>query len=329
MWWIDGHLDLAYLGLRGRDLTVPCSDPEAGCVSLPDLRAGDVRIVFGTIYCDIGAPDQPYGYASSDDVDGAEQAGRRQVELYESLEEAGEISIVRSAKDLDAADDDQRIKVVILMEGADPIRSPDDAKVWFDRGVRLVGLTWAKGSRYAGGNAKHGPLTSAGRELIAELDRLGVVHDLSHLSDPAIDDLLEMTTGRVVATHSNCRTLLGDSQRHLTDEVIAEIALREGVVGVNLFTKFLLNRGRATVDEAVEHVLHITDVMRRRDGIGLGSDADGGFPPTQLAAGLEHPRLYGAMLERLRRRLWSDEELAGFAHGNWLRFLREALPDSE
>jgi len=323
--WIDGHLDLAYLACKGRDLTRPVADAGEGCVSLPALRDANVRLVLGTLYTEKGAAGAPWGYADSADLDGAERAGWRELEVYEALEAAGEILVVRTRADLDRESD--ALKVVILMEGADPIRSPDHAREWFDRGVRVVGLTWGAGTRYAGGNAWPGRLTPVGRELVAALDELGVVHDVSHLADAAVEDLFRASRGPIVATHSNCRTLLEANQRHLTDAFIREIDRRGGIVGINLYSAFLTaDDRRAAVPDAVRHVTHVTHVTGTKRTVALGSDADGGFPPARLPEGLDHPTRFAALADALRAAGWTEGEVSGFTHANWRRFLGEALP---
>jgi membrane dipeptidase len=329
--WIDGHLDLAHAALRGRDLCLSCSD-EDGCVSLPDLRAGGVRLAFATIFIEPGVMNgDPWGYPGSDDLDAAHAAGVRQLEVYERLADAGEIAIVHDVSQLDS--DKDTLKVVLLMEGADPIRSPDEAGWWFERGVRIVGLTWSMGTRYAGGNASPGPLTSAGRDLVAALDELGIVHDVSHLADEAFDELMQLAapgSGRIVATHSNCRALLESKQRHLRDDQIKRIAQRGGIVGLNLYGRFLSTSdrggGRATIANAVAHVERVCGVMRHRRGVALGSDMDGGFTPRDLPEGLDHPTKLHALADALRNRGWSEQDVAGFAHDNWINLLGQALP---
>lgn len=336
--WIDGHLDLAYLTAQGRDLTRPCRDAATGCVSLPDLREGGVELCFGTIFLDVARGGRP-GCLASEDVDAVEREALRQIVIYEELERQGHLRIVRDAADLPAitpptADasplsDDAPLRMVILMEGADPIRSPEHVPHWHERGVRLVGMTWAFGSRYAGGNAAPGPLTGAGRELVHALDDAGIIHDLSHLADEAMDEVLDLARGAVAASHSNARALMHvenqpPSQRHLRDESIRAIASRGGVIGLNLFSKFLANDRRATIDDAVAHVEHIAEVMGTRRGVALGSDADGGFPPTDLPIGLDHPRAWRALPAALAARGWSPDDLHGFQRGNWVRFLRRA-----
>src|SRR5690606_17412153 len=134
---------------------------------------------------------------------------------------------------------------------------------------------------YAGGNATGGGLTDIGRELVRRMDDLGIVHDVSHLSQQALDELLEMTDATVIATHSNARALMGEGERHLSDEAIREITRRGGVVGLNLYSAFLApglgEAGRATVDDCAGHIEHICEVAGTRRQVGLGSDMDGGF----------------------------------------------------
>ncbi len=329
-YWIDGHLDLAYNAEQGLDLTRPPTD-DRFCATIPTLRDGDLRLVFGTIYTDPG-PDHlgtAGAYQGRNDVDGAEAAGRRQLEHYHTLHEAGVVRLVRSVGDLDVVNDDGQPGLMILMEGADPIRDPDHVDWWVERGVRMVGLTWAIASRYAGGNGEPGPLTSAGRDMVAALDAHGVIHDVTHLADAAFDDVMALAKGPIAASHSNCRALLDtDSQRNLRDDQIRALAARGGVIGINLVSNFLrkgLVRGqRASIADCVAHVEHLAAVMGGRTQIGLGSDMDGGFPPKGLPMDLDHPMKLGGLAAALRDAGWSDEEIESFAHGAWERFLRAA-----
>jgi membrane dipeptidase len=196
--------------------------------------------------------------------------------------------------------------------------------------VVAVGMAWARGSRYASGNAEPScssdfGLTGLGRAMVPAMDALGIVHDLSHLSQRASDELLGLSAAAVVATHSNCRALLGgQSQRHLADETIREIGRRGGVIGLNLFAPFVhheLGEGeRPSISDAVRHVEHICAVMGHRGGVGLGSDFDGGFSAERLPAGIDRPADLWKITHTLWQRGWSDAEVEGFAWGNWARF---------
>lgn len=328
-WWLDAHLDLAYLHLHGPSVAAELPDPLARGVSLPALARGRVRIFLGTIFTELGSGD-PWGYRDHDDADGAHAAGVRQLEVYEALEREGRIGIVRGAADLDAcvtAPAGSPPGVVILMEGADPIRTPDEVTWWHARGVRVVGLTWARGSRYAGGNAAHGPLTAMGRDCVAALDAHGILHDVSHLADEAFEGLCAATGARIAASHSNARRHAADIQRHLTDAQVAEIAARDGCVGLNLYGKFLADGRPATLEDAVRHVEHAASIAGRAR-TGLGSDFDGGFSPAECAAGCGRPEELPALDAALAAAGWSGAERAGFRHGNWMRTLRAALSRS-
>lgn len=328
--WTDAHLDLAYLAVSGRDLRQPAPAGPDGeitrCVSLPALREGRIDVVFATIYTEPsdGETVGAWCYRDSSDVDGASQAGLRQLRVYQELEAQHEATIVREAADLER--DGPRPKLVLLMEGADPIRGPEELDNWFDAGLRMVGLTWAMGTRYAGGNARAGGLTQPGRELVRALDARGMIHDLSHLADDAFDAVLELATGPVMASHSNCRALLSNNQRHLRDDQVRRIAERGGMIGVNLFSRFLATGRRATIDDVIAHIERLCELMGGHSSVGLGSDMDGGFTPDDLPIGLDHPSKLGSLASALRARGWSDKEVRGFAGENWRRWLKQTLP---
>lgn len=324
-WWLDAHLDLAYLDLHGPSIAVEPPDPSVRGVSLAALARGDVRMACATIFTELGA-NAPWGYRDHDDVEGAFRAGVAQLERYEALERGGLIRIARRSADLIAAAavaEEGRpgpLTAILLMECADPIRSPDDAAWWHARGVRLVGLSWGAGSRYSGGNARDGGITPSGRALVQAFDALGIVHDASHLSDRSFEDLCACSDRTIVATHSNARARLAPSPRHLSDAQMKEIARRDGMVGLNLYGRFLASGRTATLDDALDHVEHAASIVGRHR-IGLGSDFDGGFAPTDCPAGCGRPEELGALLAGLEARGWNTRERVGFAHGNWMRVL--------
>ncbi len=334
--WFDAHLDLACLAVNGRDMSRgvrDCGGPWLpASLTFPSLREGGVTAVLGTIFTELDGKDAE-GYPPGD-AEAAHVAGVRQLECYERWEREGVLTrwqggaVTRGQHGRGSA-----LSLGVLMECADPIRTPDELGWWVERGVVAVGMAWARGSRYATGEGERGcsrgvGLTVLGRELVPRLDALGVVHDASHLSDRALADLFELTDRRVMASHSNSRVLLdGKSQRHLTDEAIREIGRHGGVIGLNLVRNFIrtgLNRAdpndRPTIDEAVAHVEHVCEVMGHRRGVGMGSDLDGGISANDLPAGINEPRDFEKIAEALSRRGWGDGEVEGFAWGNWARF---------
>lgn len=355
--WFDAHLDLAMLAVEGRDML---GTPEAASkpdfragLTIPSLIEGDVRLVLGTIFTAPGDKG-PEGYPVGD-AERAHIVGRAQLEAYLTWRDKGLMQIDRLAPlramrglaeirggmgvanqvplsvstKLARLPKSPPIHAGILMENADPIRSPQEVGWWKERGLVAVGLCWATPSRYATGNRAapgDGGLTPIGREMVRELDRFGIVHDASHLSDASFTDLCETTRKMIVASHSNCRAITdpgGANQRHLTDAQIREIVRRGGVIGVNLFSLFLrpnCGKGeRATIDEVIAHVDHVCELAGSRAHVGLGSDMDGGFPADQMPEGINNPGGYARLADAMSARNWTDAEVLDFAAGNWMR----------
>jgi membrane dipeptidase len=302
-------------------------------VTVPELHAAGVRYALGTIFTE-PAGDGPEGYDPAS-PDAAHDCGMVQLNTYERWERAGLLSIVRRL-DFDDAARDAPLALGILIENADPVRDPDELDQWAEHGVVAVGLTWSTGSRYAAGNAvKPGDrdgLTDMGEAMVDAIDALRLVHDISHLSQRATEQLLERTSRPVISSHSNCRELLGGdaaprSQRHLADETIREVARRGGVLGLNLAKPFItagLGKGeRPTIDAAVDHIERMCELVGSRAHVGLGSDLDGGFSGADLPQGIDRAQHLHLLADALARRGWSSDDVAGFTSTNWLRFWRD------
>lgn len=332
--WFDGHLDLAYMAAMGRRMEL--EPGEAGgpdlpaAVTLPSLRAGGVQSCLGTIFVEPGSAVTGVGYTSGD-AESAHAAGVFQLEVYRRWAADGVMNLAGMGSR-------EKLGTRLLMEGADPIRQPDELAWWVERGVRAVGMAWVHASGYAGGNQTNLGLTEAGRELAGVMDSLGVVHDVSHLSDRSFDELMARATGRVMASHSNCRALIDDGrpevggvpafQRHLRDEQIREIASRDGMIGINLFSPFLIRGGirdrRATLQEFVDHVEHVCQIVGDRQHVALGSDMDGGFSAKMLPDGINSPADLSQLTASLGSQGWTKEDIENFRWGNWSRFWRLA-----
>ena len=327
--WIDAHLDLASLAVNGRDMRVAVDPAAPHSLTLRSLAEGNVRVAFATIFTELGSDPakERAAYRDSDDLEGAHRAGLLQLDCYESMERAGELDIIRTRADLDRAlrGETGRLGIILLMECADPIRSPDEVAWWHARGLRVVGLSWGHGSRYAGGNARAGGITPVGRRFVEALDAHRILHDASHLSRAAFDDLLAISPRCVIASHSNPQALLKENERHVTDAQIAAIRDRGGWIGLNLYGKFLAHDRRATLADCTAHSMHVASIAGA-DRIGLGSDLDGGFGRADLPVEVQSPAEFVRLLDGLEAagytRMGGTRE--GFAHANILRAIERA-----
>lgn len=349
---IDGHEDVAWNGLAlGRDvrrsawetrrLEASGPNPPRGgvcMVGLPEWLEGRVAVVIASVF--LSPARRALGSWDSQvyrDADEAHRLAAQQVDFYHRLAEEEEIALVTSRTDLEAVwssweGDKPQVGLVIAMEGADPIREPGEVEEWFARGVRMVGLAWAAGSRYAGGNRQPGPLTDEGRDLLAAMAEVGMVLDLSHLAEEAFWEAIDRYEGRVAVTHGNPRALV-PGPRQLSDRMIRAVAERDGVIGIVPYNGFLKpgwargdGKEAATVHHVAAAVDHVCQVVGDAAHVGLGSDFDGGFGAESTPAGIETVADLQKVAPAISELGYADDEIAALMGENWLRLLTEALP---
>lgn len=328
MFIVDAHLDLAYNALRGRDVLRPAAEqiPDGEgvpSVGLPDLRAGGVGLICATIFCAPATGDSP-GYRTPDE---AHAAGWAQLDWYRQQENAGEFHLVRSAADLNESPSKRAQSAIILLEGADPIRTPDEVPRWVAAGVRIVGLAW-KRTRYAGGTGAPGPLTAEGVRLVKALNAAGVIHDISHLAEESFWQLLDANEGPIMASHSNCRSIV-PTDRQLSDEMIRAVVRRGGVIGINFFDKFLVpppeyGKRRATLTDVVAHLDHMCQLAGDAAHVGIGTDMDGGLGRDEIPQEITTSANLPKIAEALSRR-FDNAAVRGIMGENWRRFFQRSL----
>ncbi len=330
---VDAHLDLAYNAVRGRDVLRPAIEQtpdEEGIpsVGLPDLRAGDVGLVCATIFAAPAVNGAP-GYQNADE---AHDEATKQLDWYHAQEQAGQFRFVTAGWSGDPPEEPSSatapLPAIILLEGADPIRTPAEASHWFDRGVRIVGLAW-KQTRYAGGTGMPGPLTAEGVELVRELDRVGMIHDTSHLAEESFWQLMDLADGPVIASHSNCRTLV-PTDRQLSDAMIRAIVERGGVIGINFFDKFLqrphiYKTRRATLKDVVEHMKHICELAGDAKHVAIGTDMDGGLGREEIPKEIQTSADLYKLADALADGGFADEDVLQIMGLNWWRFFGKHL----
>ncbi len=349
---VDAHEDVAWNALAlGRDvcrsaletrrLEVSTDVPQRNglcMVGLPEWLAGRVAVVFGTLFAAPARRGSPEAdtYATAEE---AHALGQAQLDFYHRLaEESHQVTLIGDCGQLDAVlgsweDETPQVGIIPLMEGADPIREPVEAEAWFERGVRLVGPSWAAGTRYAGGNSAPGRLTDAGRELLEVMADLGLILDVSHLAEESFFEAMDRFEGRVVATHANPRARV-PGPRQLSDEMIRRLVERDGIIGVVPFNRFLRPgwaRGDAkdavTVVDVVAAIDHVCQVVGDAAHVGLGSDFDGGFGAESAPAEMDTVADLACIGPALGELGYGDQDIAAVMGGNWLRLLRAALPE--
>ncbi len=252
---------------------------------------------------------------------------------YRAQESAGQIRFVHKSADLPSRDTKMTatsaLSAIMLLEGADALRTPDDLPKWYDVGLRIVGLAWGR-TRFAGGTDAPGPLTPEGIELIPHLDQFKLIHDLSHLDDASFWGLLEQTNGPVIASHSNCRAFV-PTNRQLSDEMIRAIIERDGVIGINFYDQFLLppdeyGKRRATLKDVIRHMDRICDIAGSANHVAIGTDMDGGLGrnevPEEIVTSEDLPKLATA----LRAAGYGEPAIDGIMGANWLRQFGRDLP---
>jgi membrane dipeptidase len=282
-----------------------------------------------TVFCEPSIDGKP-GYRTAEE---AHQRAWEQVRWYQQQQAAGRMRFITESNFLPHPDDPRQPgdaqPAILLLEGADAMRSPDDVWPWFEAGLRIVGLAWRR-TRMAGGTGAPGPLTGEGLRLVRELDANGMIHDTSHLAEESFWQLLEVSGRPVMASHSNCRKIV-PTDRQLSDDMIRAIAARGGVIGINFFDKFLLppaeyGKRRATLADVTRHVQHVCDLAGNTTCVGIGTDMDGGLGreqiPVEITTSADLPRV----AEALSAAGFGDEDVRRVMGANWLHFFNRALP---
>ena len=205
--------------------------------------------------------------------------------------------IVPFSKDFDPQSG--KIATVLAVEGAECLgASPSILRNLYRLGVRAMTFTWNSDNELAGagqGKRRRG-LSAAGREILKEMNRLGIAFDVSHLSDEGIEDALSLSSQPIFASHSNCRSLM-NAPRCLKDAYIRAIAEKGGVIGINFYGPQLVESGHATIADIVRHICHAVSVAGINH-VCIGSDFDGMQRyPKDLKNPSDLPLLFEALLK--------------------------------
>lgn len=222
---------------------------------------------------------------------------------------------------------------VLSLEGADSLATLGHLERSYAQGLRAVGPAHYGPGTYAQGTDATGGLGPRGRELLAELERLGIILDVTHLCDESFWEALDHFEGRLWASHTNCRAL-APHPRQFTDEQIKILIQRGAVIGAALDAWMMAPgwiKGRTTPEAAglrleriIDHIDHVCQIAGNARHAGIGSDLDGAFGREQTPADLDTIADLGRIPEMLRIRGYGPADIEAIAHGNFVRFLETA-----
>lgn len=352
---IDAHLDLAMNAIEwNRDLKKSVYeirkqetgmtdklDRARGTVALPELRKGKIGLVVATQIARFVEPGSSLpGWNAPEIAWGITQA---QLAWYRAMEDQGEMVQIVNPDQLEKhlalwfdetiADKNKPVGYILSLEGADSLVNISYLEKAYAYGLRACGPAHYGPGRYAPGTGMSGGLTREGRELVAEMDRLNMILDVTHLTDEGFTEATDLFKGAVWASHHNCRALV-NHQRQLTDQQIKILLERDAVIG-GVFDTWMLTgnwvRGKddprergIDLEKVVDHYDHICQMAGNSLHIAIGSDLDGAYGKEQSPYDLEDISDLQHLKTILTNRGYSCDDIENIFYKNWLRFLRRA-----
>lgn len=243
---------------------------------------------------------------------------------YEEIEKNSDrISVIENAKQLENAIKNDGIYSILSIEGGEALGGSEDAIYTFYKlGVRLITLTWNYANEIADGiiEERGGGLTEFGKKAVKIMEDLGMLIDVSHISEKGFWDVAENTKHPFVASHSCAKALCGHP-RNLNDEQIKEIIKRRGCIGINFYPEFLSDDGKCDAHKIVEHIKYILN-LGGENSIGLGSDFDG---VDSLPFGISGVQDMHSLIELMERSEISSEIIDKITYKNFYRVFYETL----
>jgi membrane dipeptidase len=353
----DGHLDLSMNAMEwNRDLTKPVPDIRAretgmtdkpdrgrGTVSLDAMRKGNVGLCMATQIARFVDTDNPLpGWHSQQQAWAMTQS---QLAWYKTMEDAGQMTQITDLASLEshlqhweAPGGDGRIGYILSLEGADSIINPRYLEKAWASGLRAIGPAHYGPGVYAQGTNATGSIGEKGRELLKEMEALGIILDATHLCDDSFWEALQVFRGPVWASHNNCRSLVPHNRQYSDDQIRALLE-RNAVIGA-AFDAWMLATGwqrgvdtphgtNLTLEAVADHIDHVCQIAGNARHAAIGSDLDGAFGTEQCPADVDTIADLQKLPGILQRRGYSETDIAGVMGGNWIRFLREAWQERQ
>ncbi|MEG6523432.1 dipeptidase [Desulfotomaculum sp. 1211_IL3151] len=307
---IDAHCDtLTVLLTQERNLGV---FSQRGHLDIPRLRQGGIHVQFFAVF--VGPEQHDRSVAYTNEI----------IKLFKQEIKNNQSSLVHACSyhDIVNAHHEGKISAVLTIEGGEALNGKiEQLEDYYKQGIRGLTLTWNGRNELADGvglGPEAAGLTTFGRQVVQRMVELGMMIDVSHLSEPAFWDLLSEVQTPVTASHSNSKFIC-DHSRNLTDKQIKAIAESGGVIGITYVPQFV-NTQEPTIDRVIDHIAHIYQVGGI-SCIGLGSDFDG---IDTTIEGMHHAGEAVPNLQRaLIKRGFTTGQIEKIAGENWLRVLKE------
>lgn len=345
----DAHLDLSMNAMEwNRDLRLPVEeirereygmtdkpDRAKNTVSLDAMRKGNIGLCVATqIARYVKKSSSLPGWYSPEQAWAQTQG---QLTWYKTMEADGQMVQIKDLEGLkkqlklwEANPQNQPIGYILSLEGADSIVDLSYLEKSFEDGLRAIGPAHYGPGTYAYGTDSDGNLGQKGRELIKKIEELGLILDVTHLSDTCFWEAMNMYNGKLWASHNNCRALVNHN-RQFSDEQILEIINRRGVIGVALDAWMLVpnwQRGVSTpesmnvsLQQVADNIDHICQLIGNCNHVGVGTDLDGAFGKEQSPKDLDTIADLQKLPSLLTARGYSNKDIQKILSGNFLNFL--------
>ncbi|MWC26490.1 dipeptidase [Paenibacillus sp. MMS18-CY102] len=307
---VDFHCDALWKLLEKEELAFGSGHPEGLDVNAARLAGSSTLLQTFAIY----VPER---------MEGPKPIWKSVDLFYQHVLSCPSIMHVRNVNDLHTAIASRRTGALLSLEGVDGLQGDlVMLRLLYQLGLRAVGLTWNHANWAADGvlEPRQGGLTARGRAFVEECEKLGIILDVSHLTERGFWELADLVNRPFIASHSNARAIC-DHPRNLTDDQIKAIIAIGGRIGITYVPYFVKAGGGAKISDVVRHIDHIVS-LGGEDHIMMGSDFDG---ISEYVAGLANPTEVVNLINELKR-TYSEQQVRKFMSGNALTFLQEQLP---
>lgn len=309
---VDFHCD-ALMNLKDDDYKFNEENPEYQ-VDLPKLKRGNIDIQTFAVFVE---PE----YKPHAPLKRTIQITDKFFKLIEKYEDLG---IAKNYKDIKNNLKKSKISALLSLEGADGVYDLSILRILYRLGFRIITLTWNQRNHIADGIGEavaNGGITNFGKDMINEMNNLGILIDVSHICERSFWDVIDNTEDPIVASHSNSRFIC-DNKRNLTDEQIKALAENGGVIGVNFCPSFLSKNDDPGYEDIAKHIEHVIGLVGS-DHLGLGSDFDG---IKDTPNNLENVGKIPDLLDFLKKRgTLNSKEMEKFKGQNWLRLVKNVF----